>query len=178
VTSGRRDRSSLSVSTLCDHPRPCSATPRTAATTPALLERTGAGRRHAGHCATYGPPVNDTLESTHYGSRAANRYTTTLEAAPVRAQDAPRRLDRSRNRQDGRQLHGAARHTATRREIVRHAYKSPSPWPIKGRETPPAAGDGTTDSNHSHAVRPLHDIGIRLNQYLRDLEVTSPLPPR
>jgi hypothetical protein len=77
VTSGRRDRSSPSLSTLCGHPRPCSATPRTAATTPALLERTGAGRCHARRCTPYGSTVNGTLESAHYGSQVANCYTTT-----------------------------------------------------------------------------------------------------
>jgi hypothetical protein len=56
-----------------------------------LLERAGTRRRHDGHCATYAPPVNGTLESTHYGGRTTNRYVATLEAAPVPAQDAPRR---------------------------------------------------------------------------------------
>jgi hypothetical protein len=32
LTSGRRDRSSLSLSTLCDHPRQCCTTPSTVAT--------------------------------------------------------------------------------------------------------------------------------------------------
>jgi hypothetical protein len=58
-----------------------------------LLENTGTRRRHDGHCATYGPPVNGTLESAHYGGRTTNRYASTLEASPVRAQDAQRRLD-------------------------------------------------------------------------------------
>jgi hypothetical protein len=132
VTSGRRDRSSPSLSTLCGHPRPCSATPRTAATTPALLERAGAGRRPARRCTPYGSTVNGTLKSAHYSSQVANRCATTLEATPVRAQDAPRRLNRSGIRQDGRQLHNTARHTSTRRETVRHACKLPSPWLIKG----------------------------------------------
>jgi hypothetical protein len=97
-----------------------------------LLGHTRTRRRHYGHCATYGSPVNDTLESTHYGGQSTNRYTTTLEAAPVRAQDAPRRLNRGRIRQDGRQLRGTARHASARRETVRHACKLLPPWPIKG----------------------------------------------
>jgi hypothetical protein len=56
---------------------------------PTLLGRAGTKRRHDGHCATYEPPVNDTLESAHYGGQSTNHYAATLEAAPVRAQDAP-----------------------------------------------------------------------------------------
>jgi hypothetical protein len=82
------------------------------------------------------PPVNGTLEPAHYGGQSTNRYTATLEAAPIRAQDAPRRLNRSRIRQDGRQLRSTARHTSTRREIVRHACKLLPPWPIKGGAAP------------------------------------------
>jgi hypothetical protein len=106
-----------------------------------------------------------------------NRYAATLEAAPVRAQDAPRRLNRSRIRQDGCQLRGIARHTSTRREIVRHVCKLLPPWPIKGGEVPQLRGYGTTDSNHPHALRLLLDIGTCLNQYLWDLEARPPLPP-
>jgi hypothetical protein len=98
------------------------------------------------------PPVNGTLESAHYGGRTTNRCATTLEAAHVRAQDAPRCLNRSRIHQDGRQLHGTARHAATRREIMWHACKLLPLWPIKGGVVPQPRGEGTTDSNHSHAL--------------------------
>jgi hypothetical protein len=64
----------------------------------------GTRHRHNGHRATYGSPVNGTLEPAHYGVRSTNRYTATLEAAPVRAQDTPRRLNGSGIRQDDRQL--------------------------------------------------------------------------
>jgi hypothetical protein len=57
------------------------------------------------------------------GGRAANLRTTTLEAAPVWAQDSPRRPNRSEIRQDGRQLHGTVRHAFTRRRTVWHACK-------------------------------------------------------
>jgi hypothetical protein len=87
-------------------------------------------------------PVNGTLESAHYGGQSTNRYIATLEAAPVRAQDAPRCLNRSRILQDGRQLYGAARHTSTHRETVRHACKLLSPWPIKGGAVPQPRGTG------------------------------------
>jgi hypothetical protein len=140
VTSGRRERSPPSLSALCGHPRHCSATPGTATTYPTLLERTGTGRRHAHHCAAYGPPVVGTLESARGGGRTTNHYATTLEAAPVRAQDAPRRPDWSRIRQDGRQLCGTVHHASTRRRIVRHACKLLPPWSIKGEAVPQPQG--------------------------------------
>jgi hypothetical protein len=128
-----------SLSTLCDHPRHCRTTPDTVTTsrrcwgargqdvaTTATVSRTG--------------PVNGTLESVHYGGQSTNRYTVTLEAAPVRAQDAPRRLNRSRIHQDGHQLRGTASHTSTLREIVRHACKLLPPWPIKGGAVPQPRG--------------------------------------
>jgi hypothetical protein len=110
------------------------------------------------------------------GGRTTNRYATTLEAAPVRAQDAPRRLDWSRIRQDSRQLCGTAHHASTCRKIVRHACKLLPPWPIKGGAVPRPLG--TMDSNHPHALRLHHDIGTCLNQYLWYLEARPPLPPR
>jgi hypothetical protein len=72
--------------------------------------------------------------------RTTNHYATTLEAASVRAQDAPRRRDWNEIRQDGCQLHGTAHHAFTRRRIVRHACKSLPPWSIKGRASPQPQG--------------------------------------
>jgi hypothetical protein len=131
---------------------------------PVLLGRMGTRHRHNGHCATYGPPVNGTLELAHHGGQSTNYYTDTLEAAPVRAQDAPRRLNGSGIRHDGRQLRSTVRHTATRIEIVRRACKLLPPWPIKGGAAPQPRKQGTTLNNHSLALRLLHDIGTRLNQ--------------
>jgi hypothetical protein len=108
--------------------------------TPMLLECTGTRRRHDCHCALYGAPVDDTLESAHGGSRTTNHYAAALETAPVQAQDAPRRFDWSRIRQDGCQLRGTARHASTRREIVRHACKLLPPWLIKGGAVPQPQG--------------------------------------
>jgi hypothetical protein len=133
---------------------------------PTLLGHAGTRRRRDGHCATYGPPINGTLESAHYGGRTTNCCATTLEAAPVRAQDAPRCLNRRKIRQDGRQLHGTARHAATRREIVWHACKLLPPWPIKAGAVPQPRRNGTTDSNQPQALRLLHDIGTCLNLHL------------
>jgi hypothetical protein len=162
MTSGRRERSSPSLSTLCGHPRHRSATPGTVATSSTLLESTGTGRRHERQCAAYGPPVDGTLEPARGSDQTTNHYAATLKAAPVRAQDAPRRPDWSKIRQDGRQLHGTAHHASTR--IVRHACKLLPPWPIKVGSAPQPRG--ATDNNHPHALRLHHDIRTRLNQYL------------
>jgi hypothetical protein len=140
VTSGRRERSSPSLSALCGHPCHCIATPGTATTSPMLLERTGTGRRHACHCTSYGPPLTAPSSRPAGGGRITNLYATTLEVAPVWAQDTPRCPNRSKIRQDGRQLRGIARHASTRRRIVRHTCKFLSPWPIKGREIPQPQG--------------------------------------
>jgi hypothetical protein len=140
VTSGQRDRSSPSLSILCGHPRQCSTMPDAVRDIPTLLGRTGTRHRHNGHCATYGPPVNGTLELAHRGAWSTNCYTDTHEAAPVQAQDAPRRLNRSGIRQDRRQLRSTVRHTAIRLEIVQRACKLLPPWPIKGGQ-PPSRGD-------------------------------------
>jgi hypothetical protein len=136
VTSGRRERSSPSLSALCGHPRHCSATPGAATTSPTLLERTRTGRRHACHCTSYGPPLTAPLSRPAGSGRTANLYATTLEVAPVRAQDMPQRTNRSKIRQDGRQLRGTACHASAHRRIVWHACKLLSPWPIKGRAIP------------------------------------------
>jgi hypothetical protein len=99
------------------------------------IEHAGTGRRHACYCTSYGSL--STAPSSPPEDAPVNRHASTLEVTPVQAQDTPRRRDWSKIRQDGRQLHSTVRHAATRREIVRHAYKSPSPWPIKGRRSPP-----------------------------------------
>jgi hypothetical protein len=151
VMSGHRERSFPSLSTLCGHPRHCSATQGTVVTSPMLLECTGTGRRHDRHCIAYGRPVDGSLEPARGGGRTTNHYAATLEAAPVRAQDAPRRPDWSRIRQDGRQLHGTARHTSTRRKIVWHTCKLLPPWPIKGGEVPQP--QGTRDDGQRSPTR-------------------------
>jgi hypothetical protein len=132
---------------------------------PALLGRAGTRHRHNGHCATYGLPVNGTLILAHHNGQSTNYCVAALEAAHVRAQDAPRRLNGSGIRQDGRQLRGTVHHTATRIEIVQRACKLLPPWPIKGERAPqPQERHGTTDNSHPHALRLPHDIGTRLNQ--------------
>jgi hypothetical protein len=151
VTSGRRERSSPSLSTLCGHPRHCSDTPGTVTTSSMLLECTGTGRRHDRHCVAYGPPLTAPSNRPTGGGRTTNHYVATLEAVPGRAQDAPRRLDWSRIHQDGCLLRGTARHASTRRKIVRHACKLLPPWPIKGGAVPQP--QGTRDDGQQSPTR-------------------------
>jgi hypothetical protein len=129
-------------------------------TSPMLLDRTGTRCHHDRHCAAYGRPVDGNLELAHGGGQTTNHYAATLEVAPVRTQDTPRRPDWSKIRKDGRQLRGTSRHASTRRKIVRHASKLLPPWPIKGGQSPSRRGHGTTDSDHPHALRLLRDIGL------------------
>jgi hypothetical protein len=152
VTSGRREQSSPSLSTLCGHPRHCRATPGTATTSPTLLDRMGTGPRHTRHCTSYGPPLTSPSSRPVSGGRTTSLCAATLEVAPVRAQDTPRRPNRTKIRQDGHQLCGTVRHASTRRRIVRHACNLLSPWPIKGRVIPqPQGGD---DGERSHTRFP------------------------
>jgi hypothetical protein len=117
------------------------------------VEHAGMGRRHASHCTAYG--TLSAAPSSPPEDAPVNHYASTLEVAPVRAQDAPRRRDWRKIRQDGRQLHSTVRHAATHSEIVRYACKSPSPWPIKGRRSPPPPPQGhrATVSSQSYALR-------------------------
>jgi hypothetical protein len=98
------------------------------------VENAGTGRRHACYCTPYGS--SSTAPSSPPGDVPVNHHASTLEAAPVQAQGTPRRHDWGKIRQDDRQLPGTVRQTTTRSKIVRHACKSPSPWPIKGRRPP------------------------------------------
>jgi hypothetical protein len=113
-------------------------------------------QHHAGHCddipdavearkdgtlprpplCLYGLPLTAPSSRPAGGGRTTDLYSTTLEAAPVRAQDSSRRPNRSDIRQDGRQLRGTTRHAFTRRRIVRYACKLHPPWPIKGGAVP------------------------------------------
>jgi hypothetical protein len=144
--------------------RQCDATPGTVATSPTLLRRTGIGCRHARHCASYGPPSTPPSSRPAGSGRTSNLYATTLEAAPVQAQDSPQRPNRSKIHRDGRQFRGTACHAFTHRRIVRHACKLLSPWPIKGGAVPqPQGTDTETDDAHLHAFRLHPDIGTCLN---------------
>jgi hypothetical protein len=176
--SAQRERSSPSLSTLCGHPHHCNATLGTETTSPTLWKRTGTGRHHDHRCTSYGLSLTPPSSRPVDDGRTVNHYAITLEAAPVRAQDSPRRPGGSEIRQDNRQLCGAARHAFTHRRIVRRACKLLSPWPIKGGAIPQPQGE-TTETNDTLTPLDSHsDIGTCLYQYLWDLEDQPPLPPR
>jgi hypothetical protein len=180
VTSGQRDRPSPSLSTLCNHPRHCCTTPGTVTTSRCCWGTRGQDVATTATVSRTGLP--STTPSNRLTTTASQPTTTPLLCNPrsrsCTSTGRTRLLNQGRIRQDGRQLHDTARHTATCREIVRHACKSPSPWPIKGRAIPQSRGHGTTNINHSYVLCLPDDIGTRLNQYLWDLEATPPLPPR
>jgi hypothetical protein len=116
----------------------CEATPGTAATSPTMLRCTGTGRR---------PPSTPPSSRPAGSGRTSNLYPTTLEAAPVPAQDSPQRPNRSKIRWDGRQFRGTACHAFTHRRIVRHTCKLLSPWPINGGAVPQPQGTDTDVRN-------------------------------
>jgi hypothetical protein len=132
---------SPSLSVLCGYPRLYSAMPHTATTTPTLLGTRG---RDAATPAT--APRTDHRQRLPRARLETPRSTTApppSKSPLFRHMGTPQHRDRSKIHQDGRQLHGTVRHTVTRSEIVRHACKSPSPWPIKGRRFPPRRGQNT-----------------------------------
>jgi hypothetical protein len=69
-------------------------------------------RRHTCYCTTYGS--SSTAPLSPPGDAPVNCNAFTLEAAPVQAQGTPRRHDRGKIRQDGRQLPGIVCHAAAR----------------------------------------------------------------
>jgi hypothetical protein len=76
VTSGRRERSSPSLSALYGHPCHCNITLGAVTTSPTLLERARTGHRHACHCASYGLPLTAPSSRPTGGGRTANLYAT------------------------------------------------------------------------------------------------------
>jgi hypothetical protein len=114
------------------------------------VKHAGTGRRHACYCISYGS--SPTAPSSPSEDAPVNHRASTLEVTPVQAHDTPQHRDWSKIRQDGRQLHGTVCHTTTRNKIVRHAYKSPSPWPIKGRRSPSPRGHETPVTGRRIAI--------------------------
>jgi hypothetical protein len=141
VMSVRRVRSSPSLSALCGHPRHCRTTPDTVATSQRCWDVRG---QDIATTATVPRTdlVNGTLELVHHGVSQPTATPPPSRPPPVRAQDAPRRLNRSGICQDGRQLRNTVRHTSTRRKIVRCACKLLPPWPIKGGAAPSRGDTG------------------------------------
>jgi hypothetical protein len=126
----------------CGHPRHRDAIPATAPPCLTLWKHAAMGHRHASHCASYGLLSTAPSSQPAGSGRTRTLYATTLEAAPVRAQNSPRHPNRSEIHQDNRLLHGTVCHASTRSEIVRHACKLPPPWTIKGGAVPRPRGTG------------------------------------
>jgi hypothetical protein len=110
MTSGRRDAIPTTVGPA--QPLPCLRHhARHCYNNPSAVGQAGTGRRHACHCTPYGSL--STASSSPSEDATTNHYAFTLEAAPVQVRDVLQRQDRGKDRQDGRQLPGAARHTPT-----------------------------------------------------------------
>jgi hypothetical protein len=67
---------------MCGHPDHCT-------TIPDAVEHAATGHRHNSHCTSYGLPSTAPSSRSAGGGLTNALYATTLEAAPVRAQDAP-----------------------------------------------------------------------------------------
>jgi hypothetical protein len=156
VTSGRRDRSSPSLSALCGHSRHCSTTPSVVATsqrcwdvrgqdiaTTATVPRTG----FPSTTPRIGPPQWPVNQLLCRSPRSRSCTSTGRPTTPQRERDLPGRPSSPQ--------HCSPYRMSTAPSL---AYKR--------RGSPPAAGDGhgTTDSSHSHALRFPYDIGTLLNQ--------------
>jgi hypothetical protein len=100
VTSGWRDRSSLSLSTLCGHPRHCRTTPDTVVTpqrcwdvrgqdiaTTATMPRTGPHQRHP----RTGPPRRPVNQPLHRHPRSRSCTGTRRTTTPQQERDSPER---------------------------------------------------------------------------------------
>jgi hypothetical protein len=173
--SGRRDRSSPSLSALRGHPRrcqPCAAIPVAAAPRRALWRHPGA----VGACGDktspqqplchvwasrqrhprIGPPRRPVNQLLHRSPRSRSCTSTGRPTTPQRERDSPGRPS-------------APQHCSPYRYMYRNSAARMLTTPslaYKRRGSPPAAGggQGTTDSSHSHALRLPHNIGTRLNQ--------------
>jgi hypothetical protein len=96
VTSGQQSASPQSPPALCDQPRHRAAIPDASTSSPALWEPRSTGHRHADRCAASGLPSAEPSNQRTDGNQTRSSHATTLEAAPGRAQDSPRRLPEAR----------------------------------------------------------------------------------
>jgi hypothetical protein len=148
MTSGQRERSSPSLSTLCSHPRHRSATPITVTTSSTLLECTVAGRRHDRQCAAYGPPL---ATPSNRPAAAAGRPTTTPPPSKLllyehrTRHDAPTGAGFARTAVSSMALLAAPPHIGNSAARMRTA---PS-LAYKRRGSPPAAGGRRTAITHA-----------------------------
>jgi hypothetical protein len=76
---------------LCGHPRHCATIPGTVAPSPTLWVPGRTRHRHAHRCASSGLLSAAPSSQRTDGDRTGSSHTTTLEAAPGKVQDSPRR---------------------------------------------------------------------------------------
>jgi hypothetical protein len=81
---------------LCGHPCRYATIPGTAALSLALWKPGTTRHYHAHCCASYGPPSAALSSQRTDGNRTGSSHATTLEAAPGRVHDSPRRLPGAR----------------------------------------------------------------------------------
>jgi hypothetical protein len=91
VTSDQWSASPPSPPALCGHPRRCATIPGTAAPSSTLWKPGTTRHRHARCRASYGLPSAAPSSQLTDGDRTRSSHATTLEAAPGRVQDSPRR---------------------------------------------------------------------------------------
>jgi hypothetical protein len=96
VTSDQWSASPPSPPALCGHLRCCATIAGTAAASPTLWEPGTTRHHHARCCASYGLPSAAPSSQLTDGDQTGNSHTATLEAAPGRVQDSPRRPARAR----------------------------------------------------------------------------------
>jgi hypothetical protein len=89
VTSSQWERSPLSPSALCDHPRHRDAIPTTASPYLTLWKHAATGHRHASYYVLYGLMSTAPSSPQEDDPQTSNLYATPLEATPGRAQDRP-----------------------------------------------------------------------------------------
>jgi hypothetical protein len=123
--------------------------PGTAAPSLTLWRHGGIRRHPARRCASYGRPLAASSSQHTGGERTEDSYAATLEAAPggyMARHDVPPAARFTRTAIYSTALRAIPSHVA---RTVRHACKSPSPWPIKGGASSLAAGGRQTTLTHA-----------------------------
>jgi hypothetical protein len=141
VMSDQWDASPPSPSVLCGHPCHYDAIPGTTTPSPTLWGYGATRHRHVGCCALYGLPL--AAPSISVRMTTQRKISTPPPSKPLldghRARhDAPPEARFVRTAIQFVALSAMPSHVA---RTVRHAYKLPPPWPIKGGAVPWPQGD-------------------------------------
>jgi hypothetical protein len=171
VTTDQWSASPPSSSALCGHPCHCTTIPSTAAPSPTLWEPRVTRHRHDRYCMTSNPPSAWPSSWHTDDDQTRGFHSATLEVAPGRAQDSPRRSARSKIRQDDQQLHDTTHHTAIRSLELCGTIVNCLPLAYKRRGRSPGRG-GMTESRilarflssprywHSASIKPQGPGGL------------------